>query len=304
VTFETREAVVTFDDAKTSVQKLTKATETRAIRPASSSDPLNPNLGRSWDFTASPTKLARLAASFPRWAAPPVSAIASLGAAIGLGFLEEYEGCLFQAAAAVRRRRCSRMHWLAESSAMVRSLLGMIGPAIVLAAVFLFLAIGGRWTALCRPGLDDWGVGLDFISPAIRRCGLPIAKQRADGNSRSHHRKGKIHDHLKITGMTCDSCAARQGSPGESARRAIGAGVLSEGHSATRHRGRHVAGCADRRRGRTRPEATLADAPPTARGGLLDKARDGWAVATRLVATGTPCRSSSLVAVEPRWRRR
>ncbi|MBZ3760736.1 cation transporter, partial [Pseudomonas aeruginosa] len=27
VTFETREAVVTFDDAKTSVQKLTKATE-------------------------------------------------------------------------------------------------------------------------------------------------------------------------------------------------------------------------------------------------------------------------------------
>jgi mercuric ion binding protein len=49
VTFETREAVVTFDDAKTSVQKLTKATETRAIRPASSSEPLNPNLGRSWD---------------------------------------------------------------------------------------------------------------------------------------------------------------------------------------------------------------------------------------------------------------
>ena len=36
VTFETREAVVTFDDAKTSVQKLTRPPKTQAIRPASS----------------------------------------------------------------------------------------------------------------------------------------------------------------------------------------------------------------------------------------------------------------------------
>ena len=49
VTFETREAVVTFDDAKTSVQKLTKATGDAGYPPASSSEPLNPNLGRSWD---------------------------------------------------------------------------------------------------------------------------------------------------------------------------------------------------------------------------------------------------------------
>ena len=40
VTFETREAVFPFDDAKTSVQKLTKATEAQAIRPASRSEAL------------------------------------------------------------------------------------------------------------------------------------------------------------------------------------------------------------------------------------------------------------------------
>lgn len=39
VGFEKREAVVTFDDTKASVQKLTKATADAAIRPASSSEP-------------------------------------------------------------------------------------------------------------------------------------------------------------------------------------------------------------------------------------------------------------------------
>jgi mercuric ion binding protein len=38
VSFEKREAVVTFDDAKTNADALTKATQTQATRPPSSSE--------------------------------------------------------------------------------------------------------------------------------------------------------------------------------------------------------------------------------------------------------------------------
>jgi mercuric reductase len=52
-------------------------------------------------------------------------------------------------------------------------------------------------------------------------------------------------------------------------------------------------------------EATLADAPPTDnRAGLLDKMRGWIGAADKPVATNARCRSSSLVAVEPRWRQR
>ncbi len=99
----------------------------------------------------------------------------------------------------------------------------------------------------------------------------------ADGNSRSHHRKGKIHDHpenhqddLRLVR------GSRQGSLGESAgvqsalvsypkgtaQLAIEAGTSSDALTTA------VAGLGY--------EATLADAPPTDnRAGLLDKMR-GW----------------------------
>jgi mercuric reductase len=99
----------------------------------------------------------------------------------------------------------------------------------------------------------------------------------ADGNSRSHHRKEKYMTTLKITGMTCDSCAAHVKEalekvpgvqsalvsyPKGTAQLAIEAGTSSDALTTA------VAGLGY--------EATLADAPPTDnRAGLLDKMR-GW----------------------------
>jgi mercuric ion binding protein len=93
VSFDKRQAVVTFDDAKTNVQKLTKATEDAAIRPASNADPLTELGSDTWTHHAHRWQNRRArqrrfrdgcAACFP--------AIASFGAAIGLGFLSQYEG--------------------------------------------------------------------------------------------------------------------------------------------------------------------------------------------------------------------
>ncbi|EIO1855438.1 organomercurial transporter MerC [Salmonella enterica] len=133
VGFEKREAVVTFDDTKASVQKLTKATAD---------------------------------ACFP--------ALASFGAAIGLGFLSQYEGLfisrllpLFAALAFL----ANALGWFSHRQ-WLRSLLGMIGPAIVFAATVWLL--GNWWTAnLMYVGLALMiGVSIwDFVSPAHRRCG-------------------------------------------------------------------------------------------------------------------------------------
>jgi mercuric ion transport protein len=101
-------------------------------------------------------------------------AIASVGAAIGLGFLQQYEGLfisrllpLFAAVALL----ANLLGWLSHRQ-WHRSLLGSIGPVIVLAATLLFL--GNWWTAnLMYVGLAFMvGVSIwDFASPANRRCG-------------------------------------------------------------------------------------------------------------------------------------
>ncbi len=100
-------------------------------------------------------------------------AIASLGAAAGLGFLSEFEGLfltillpLFAAVALL----ANAAGWFSHHQ-WHRSLLGMIGPAIVLAAMLLFF--GQWWTArLLYVGLASMvGVSLwDLMSPATRRC--------------------------------------------------------------------------------------------------------------------------------------
>lgn len=100
-------------------------------------------------------------------------AIASLGAAIGMGFLSGYESLfitkllpLFAAIALL----ANALGWFSHRQ-WHRSVLGMIGPAIVLAAMYLFF---GRWWTenLFYVGLAFMlGVSLwDFISPANRRC--------------------------------------------------------------------------------------------------------------------------------------
>lgn len=101
-------------------------------------------------------------------------ALASLGAAIGLGFLQQYEGLfisrllpLFAALALV----ANALGWLRHRQ-WHRSLLGMVGPAIVIVGTVWLL--GTTWM---RPlvyagialmvGVSIW----DLVSPANRRCG-------------------------------------------------------------------------------------------------------------------------------------
>lgn len=101
-------------------------------------------------------------------------ALASLGAVIGLGLLQQYEGLfisrllpLFAALALV----ANALGWLRHRQ-WHRSLLGMVGPAIVIVGTVWLLG-----TAWMRPlvytgialmvGVSIW----DLVSPANRRCG-------------------------------------------------------------------------------------------------------------------------------------
>jgi mercuric ion transport protein len=97
-------------------------------------------------------------------------AIASFGAAIGLGFLSEYEGLfiskllpLFAAIALL----ANALGWLSHRQ-WHRSLLGMVGPVIVLVATFTMaeklLYVG----LAAMVAVSIW----DFVSPTNRRCGL------------------------------------------------------------------------------------------------------------------------------------
>ncbi len=100
-------------------------------------------------------------------------AIASFGAAIGLGFLSGYEGLfittllpLFAALALL----ANALGWLSHRQ-WQRTVLGMIGPTIVLAAALLFM--GNGWTEnllyvgfAFMAGVAIW----DFFWRANRRC--------------------------------------------------------------------------------------------------------------------------------------
>jgi mercuric ion transport protein len=100
-------------------------------------------------------------------------AIASLGAAAGLGFLSAYEGLmlntllpLFAGIALV----ANALGWLSHRK-WLRAILGMIGPALVLGSMLLFF--GQWWTArVLYTGLAFMvGVSLlDLIRPAAKRC--------------------------------------------------------------------------------------------------------------------------------------
>lgn len=100
-------------------------------------------------------------------------ALAGLGAALGLGFLSGYEGLfitkllpLFAGVALL----ANMLAWLRHRQ-WWRSLLGMVGPALVLAAMLLFF--GQWWTArLLYTGLALMvGFSLwDLFAPGTRRC--------------------------------------------------------------------------------------------------------------------------------------
>ena len=106
-------------------------------------------------------------------------ALASFGGAIGLGFLSQYEGVfitvllpLFAALALL----ANALVWLRHRQ-WHRSVLGMIGPAIVLVATFT-MAEKLLYVGLAMMvGVSIW----DFVSPANRRCtpdgcGLPATR--------------------------------------------------------------------------------------------------------------------------------
>ena len=100
-------------------------------------------------------------------------ALASLGAVMGLGVFAAYEGLLmtrllplFAAVALV----ANALGWLRPRQ-WHRSLLGVIGPAIVLAALWVFP--GEEWFAtllytglVCMVGVSLW----DLVSATNKRC--------------------------------------------------------------------------------------------------------------------------------------
>lgn len=102
-------------------------------------------------------------------------ALASFGAAIGLGFLSQYEGLfittllpLFAALALL----VSILGWLSHRQ-WLRAALGAIGPLLVLLAALLMRFYGLPTAPLLYVGLTFMvGVSIwDFVSPAHRRCG-------------------------------------------------------------------------------------------------------------------------------------
>jgi mercuric ion transport protein len=101
-------------------------------------------------------------------------AIAGLGAAIGLGFLSQYEGLFIRIllpAFAGIALFANALGWLSHRQ-WRRTALGTVGPFLVLAAVFVMRAYGERSGWLLYPGLavmlvvSVW----DLVSPAHRAC--------------------------------------------------------------------------------------------------------------------------------------
>jgi mercuric ion transport protein len=109
-------------------------------------------------------------------------AIASLGAAIGLSFLSQYEGLFIRILLPVFAgiALCANaIGWLTHRQ-WRRTALGLIGPGLVLIAVFVMRAYGERSGWLLYPGLalmlaiSIW----DLLSPAHRVCTTDTSDSR------------------------------------------------------------------------------------------------------------------------------
>nr|WP_311529512.1 organomercurial transporter MerC [uncultured Ralstonia sp.] len=102
-------------------------------------------------------------------------ALASLGAAIGLGFLAQWEGLfitilipVFAALALL----ANGLSWFSHRQ-WHRAALGVIGPLLVLSAAILIRFFGVPTAPLLYVGLAFMiGVSIwDVVAPAARRCG-------------------------------------------------------------------------------------------------------------------------------------
>ena len=101
-------------------------------------------------------------------------ALAGLGAAIGLGFLSQWEGLFITTLLPLFAGLALLVNALGGFSHRQwrRAALSLIGPALVLIAVYLMLAHGWRSGWLLYIGLAlMFGVSIwDLVSPAHRRC--------------------------------------------------------------------------------------------------------------------------------------
>lgn len=111
-------------------------------------------------------------------------ALASLGAAIGLGFLTRWEGFFVTTLIpifALLALAANAVGWLGHRQAH-RAVFGLIGPVLVLAAVIVMRVSGQRTGWLLYPGLllmiavSIW----DLLSPPRRACAMP-AREATSG---------------------------------------------------------------------------------------------------------------------------
>jgi hypothetical protein len=137
------------------------------------------------------------------------------------------------AALAVVALLANALGWLSHRQ-WYRSLLGMVGPAIVLAAMLLFF--GNWWTAnLLYVGLALMiGVSIwDLLSPANRRWNYHPNTANALAVAETKRNDAM---YLNITGMTCDSCATHVKDAWRKCRACCRRSCPTERLRATRHR--------------------------------------------------------------------
>jgi hypothetical protein len=244
-------------------------------------------------------------------------AIASLGAAIGLGFLQEYEGLfiskllpLFCRGFAGERIGVAQSSPMAPQSARHDRASHRVRRNCLAAWQLV-----DSTPRIHRPGADDRRVdlGLGFAGKSPLRPGRlrTSPRNKADGGAGSQHRKGMMNDHPQNYRHDLRLLrGSRQGSSGESARRAIGGGFLCQGQRQLAIEAgtspdtltAAVAGLGYR--------ATLADAPVApAGGGLLGKVRewlgsddkaggDGGKLHIAVIGSGGAAMAAALKAVE------
>lgn len=100
-------------------------------------------------------------------------AMAGIGAAIGLGFLAQWEGLLVNTLLplfAWIALGANALGWLSHRQGH-RSVLGMIGPVVVLLSLYPWFQYGwSSWTLYAALVLMLAVAAWDLLSPAHRRC--------------------------------------------------------------------------------------------------------------------------------------
>lgn len=138
-------------------------------------------------------------------------AIASIGAALGLGFLSHWEGLfldtlmpLFAGIALA----ANFLGWFSHRQCL-RALLSMTGPAMVLATMYPL------WEYDWSTDLLYAGITLmlataiwDLVSPTSRRCADDSCATPKKNLAPHCDKDDTMSITLNITGMTCDHCAA------------------------------------------------------------------------------------------------